>query len=252
MLEAGDRWCVIDGDSAAAMSAMADASVDHVITDPPYDDLVHAKAITVSYRLGIEAGAMQSIQGVAFDAVRPLVLAPELLRVSRRWVLAFCTLEDMGSFRDGAGDSWIRSGVWDKIAPGPQITGDRPRQAVEGIAIMHRRGSGRPRWNGGGKAGIWRHIPPHGDKRPDHPTPKPLGLMLELIEQFTDPDDVILDPFCGSGTTLVAALLLGRRAIGIELDPKWAQMSRERCEAEDSSTTVKAKEAGQMPLFGAA
>lgn len=53
-----------------------------------------------------------------------------------------------------------------------------------------------------------------------HPTQKPVGLVRLLIEYSTTPGQLILDPFCGSGTTLVAAKQMGRRAIGIELNER--------------------------------
>jgi DNA modification methylase len=62
----------------------------------------------------------------------------------------------------------------------------------------------------------------------EHPTQKPIALLKDLISLFTDPGDTILDPFAGSGTTLVAARDLGRKAIGIELDPRWCAVAKKR------------------------
>ena len=61
-----------------------------------------------------------------------------------------------------------------------------------------------------------------------HPTQKPLEAILPLIETFSKPGDIVLDPFAGSGTTLVAARQLGRRAVGIELDPEYYRTARNR------------------------
>lgn len=61
------------------------------------------------------------------------------------------------------------------------------------------------------------------DGQYQHPTEKPVELMERIIEMLTPPDGTVLDPFAGSGTTLVAARNLGRRAIGIE-------QSREYCD----------------------
>lgn len=61
-----------------------------------------------------------------------------------------------------------------------------------------------------------------------HPNEKPLDLMRRLIEATTKPNDLILDPFAGSGTTLVAALQSGRRYIGVELSPQHYETAQRR------------------------
>jgi len=65
-----------------------------------------------------------------------------------------------------------------------------------------------------------------------HPTQKPVGLMRELIKQFSSEADVILDPFMGSGTTLRAAKDLRRKAIGIEIEEKYCEIAAKRLEQE--------------------
>lgn len=64
-----------------------------------------------------------------------------------------------------------------------------------------------------------------------HPTQKPLNCLRTLIAAFTRPGDTVLDPFAGSGSTCVAARELGRRYIGIEIDPNYYAAARERLTA---------------------
>jgi site-specific DNA-methyltransferase (adenine-specific) len=64
-----------------------------------------------------------------------------------------------------------------------------------------------------------------------HPTQKPVSVLAPLLLSFSSPGEIILDPFCGSGSTLIAARCTGRRFIGIELDAAYAQLSRDRVAA---------------------
>jgi len=61
-----------------------------------------------------------------------------------------------------------------------------------------------------------------------HPCRRPLDTVSYLVSIATEPDDVILDPFAGSGTTLVAAQALGRRAIGVEIEERYCRIAVER------------------------
>jgi len=63
-----------------------------------------------------------------------------------------------------------------------------------------------------------------------HPCPKPIGWMLWAVERCSFKGELIVDPFAGSGTTLVAARRLGRRYIGIEIEPKYVEIAKRRLE----------------------
>ncbi len=64
-----------------------------------------------------------------------------------------------------------------------------------------------------------------------HPTQKPLELMRRLIALCTNEGDLVLDPFCGSGTTGVACALLGRNFVGIDLDQSFLELAAKRIES---------------------
>jgi site-specific DNA-methyltransferase (adenine-specific) len=64
-----------------------------------------------------------------------------------------------------------------------------------------------------------------------HPTQKPLCVLTPLIQSFSRPGDLVLDPFCGSGSTLLAAKLQGRESIGIELDPQYFEIAANRLQS---------------------
>jgi site-specific DNA-methyltransferase (adenine-specific) len=69
-----------------------------------------------------------------------------------------------------------------------------------------------------------------GAEKNGHPCPKPIGQMLKLVERATLPGETVLDPFMGSGTTGVACAKLGRKFIGIEIEPKYFDIACRRIE----------------------
>lgn len=85
-----------------------------------------------------------------------------------------------------------------------------------------------------------------------HPTQKPVGVLKRLIEIFTDPGDVVIDPCAGSGSTLRAAYELGRSAYGFEVDRKFYNMAHEKMIAPVISAELSHAENVQVgDLFGA-
>ena len=261
----GVGWRLIRGDCLDVMPTLD--AVDHVIADPPYEAEAHTKARrslkdATQRKEARNAGEVRRIDQpleISFAQMNEddrSAAAQAFARLSRRWVLAFCQIEAVAAWRSAltaAGLEWVRGGVWVKPNGTPQFTGDRPAQGFECIAIAHP--NGRKRWNGGGKRAVWTFPLDHhagGGGQNEHPTQKPLALMLALVADFTDPGETILDPFAGSGTTGVAALRLGRRFVGIERDPKYFDIAVERLRAEESGSTYAARKVGQGALFDAA
>lgn len=220
-------------------------AVDHVITDPPYEAEAHTKArrIRVGTAPGKRVRSWDDAPGrfrtaeLEFGAITECernAAAIEIARLTRRWALVFCQAEAAHKWETeltDAGLSKRRWCVWVKPDGQPQFTGDRPGMGYETIVTTH--AAGRSKWNGGGKVGVFTFIKNvTGSQRSAfHPTEKPIALMRELTELFTDAGETILDPFAGSGTTLVAAKMLGRKAIGIELEERWCEAAAKRLEA---------------------
>lgn len=112
--------------------------------------------------------------------------------------------------------------VWDKVVSTGMGALDIPwRPSWESIYVL---GSG---WSARRRHGVIRcSLPTLAADRKWHPTVKPAPLMRELIDAC--PPGVIADPFAGSGTTLVAAKALGRRAIGVEIDERYCETAARR------------------------
>jgi modification methylase len=85
---------------------------------------------------------------------------------------------------------------------------------------------------------------------PEHHATFPMALPEYFIGNFSKPTDLILDPFCGSGTTCVAAKMLGRNYIGIDISEEYCEIARQRINAVETGVPVKEQRKGQMALFG--
>ena len=74
-----------------------------------------------------------------------------------------------------------------------------------------------------------------------HPAPYPLELANRLVRMFSFTGDTVLDPFCGSGTTMVASLRAGRNSIGVEIDPDYCRMAARQLKAENADLFMATK-----------
>lgn len=258
VINGGARWCLVHGDNREVLPGLPDGSVAHVITDPPYEAAAHTQGRRQKahdpHGARDAAGWTHKIVSAplpfpAISEVDRQAVSSELARLAARWLVVFCQTEATHKWSEAllvGGGVTKRIGVWVKPDGQPQFSGDRPGCGFESIVFAHAKG--RSRWNGGGRVAVFTHNKQEsGDSRfgVEHPTRKPLSLMLELVELFTDPDDIVLDPFAGSGTTGVACLRLGRRFIGCELDPRYAAIATERLQAEDRGLSLREARAGQ-------
>ncbi len=232
MIYSGPGWEIREG----RWQDSPPESVDVVLSDPPYDAATH-KGHALQCRNRPE---------VQFDPVSPADFVPGLLALVTRWAVCFCSMEQIGRYADAAGASWVRGGMWFKPDGAPQFSRDRPAVPGECIAIMHAPKS--KRWNGGGRRGMWTFNRARGDDR-NHETPKPVDLMLSLVADFTDPGELVWDPYAGSGTTGVACLRLGRRFLGHEMQPHYAEVAAERLKAETLGLTLQDHRRGQTSLL---
>lgn len=135
-------------------------------------------------------------------------------------LLSFCSDRLITAYRTAPGLNPRGTIVWEKTNPPPMA---RPGyvQATEWIIWLAKPGAAAT-WNGSGfQINVLRYPICAGEERGDHPTQKPESLIADLMQRHTNPGDLVLDPYCGSGTTLRVARDLGRRCIGIERDPQW-------------------------------
>jgi site-specific DNA-methyltransferase (adenine-specific) len=211
--------------------------VDSIITDPPYGPQTHAGAQT------IKAGrAVPLVDFASFTEEQFIRFCTHAVTLAKRWVIMSCEWRYMVSL-EMAGLPLVRFGIWPKPNGAPQFTGDRPGTGWEAIAILHR--EGKKHWNGGGHHAVWVCNPERGD----HPTQKPLPLLLDWVKKFTDEGDTVLDPFMGSGTTGVACLKLGRRFIGIERREDYFNTAHARIQAAHAQRDLFAPTYIQEPLI---
>lgn len=192
--------------------------VDVVVTDPPYGIMTHAGARS--------ANSLRKTT-IDFDAITSgdlVGLCSMFVAIANRWVIMTCEWRHAASL-EAAGLPLVRLGVWIKPNGAPQFTGDRPGMGWEAVAILHR--EGKKYWNGGGHHAVWTCPIEQGE----HPTQKPVRLVADWVRAFADIGEIILDPFMGSGTTGVAAVKIGRKFIGIEIEPKYFDIACRRIQA---------------------
>ena len=223
-------------DYADLLSGLDNGSVDLVLTDPPY---------TISKDTGFKNIGANSVKRFAVDMDfgewdKSLIDLSNLARLTyaalRRGGTAIIwydlwKLSYLSEAMLEAGFKQLRLIVWEKSNPVPlnqsinYLTNSR-EVAVLGVKV------GTPTFNAKYHSGVFRQpIPRDGGKRL-HPTQKPLRLFNELVQTHSSPNDLVVDPFLGSGTSAVAAVGNGRNFIGSDINSEYVKVSIERLHKE--------------------
>lgn len=224
-----DCLCPVNG-----LASLPDRGVDHVITDPPYAPRAMKNARSSETMKQRRDGKVYDFGYAALtDEVRRAA-AVQFARIARRWVVVWCDVESDHLWREdlvGAGLRYVRTGFWIRENGAPQFSGDRPAQGAEACVICHSNET-KMAWNGGGRPAVWTGpIVNAADSSRVHSSPKPEWLMRAQVSDFTDPGELIADPFSGSATTLAAGRQLGRSVIGWEREPKYFEVAVKRLRA---------------------
>jgi len=244
---------------ARDMSALPDASVALVVTSPPYfagkqyETELEREGIPASYldyldmltevftecRRVLEPGGRIAVnvanlgrrpyRSLAADVIRilgddlGLLLRGELVWRKGEGATGSCA---WGSFKSAANP--VLRDLTERIVVASKGRFDRALDARRRAdAGLPHRSTMRAEDFMGLTLDLWS-IPTESATRVGHPAPFPVELPEQLIRLYTYEDDLVLDPFMGSGSSLVAAARLGRRYVGYDLDPEYVALARER------------------------
>ncbi len=226
------------GDCREILPTLVRGGVTLLWTDPPYGHNNHDDDLNsqLNKHRDIEG---RPIVNDAPDSMREVVdamltLAVPVLRDDCCCCCCCCcgggprpTFAWVAQRLDTDGLSFFHSVIWDKKNPG---LGWRFRRQHEMVMVAHKKG-GKLSWpvKSRAVANIQAYYPPR-DRA--HPNEKPVELPSLFIDCTTTAGDLVLDPFLGSGTTLVAAKQLGRRAIGVEIEEKYCEVAAKRLSQE--------------------
>jgi len=245
---------IFQGDCLEILAAIPEASVDLIFADPPY--FLSNGGITC------HAGRMVSVNKGAWDRSR----GPDANHAFNRAWLAACqrvlqpngslwvsgtshVIHSVGFAMQQLGMKLLNDVSWVKPNPPPNLSCRYFTHATETLIWAARDAKSRHTFHykemkalAGGKQmkSVWTIPPPESwEKRfGKHPTQKPVALLERILLASSNPGDLVLDPFLGSGTSALAALRLGRAAVGLEADDASISLTLSRISAELAGVSI--------------
>jgi DNA modification methylase len=248
--QSGDVWLlgdhrVICGDATdpeTLATLMDGATASCMWTDPPYG---------VAYVGGTEkkltikndnAEGLDTLLAGAFAAIDTVLAEGAAIYIAHPTGPLAMTF--MSNFV-ARGWRFHQSLVWvkDSLVPGHSDYQMRHEGVLFGYkAASGRRGRGARGWYGDNSATSVFEVP-RPKASPDHPTSKPVALVEAMVKNSSRTGEIVLDPFLGSASTLVAAQRLGRRCFGADIDPRYVEVAVRRWERVTGRTAQRVREA---------
>jgi len=226
------------GDSYKLIKEIPTASIDLILTDPPYNLSNYSTGnIKLSWRKDINNDVAD------WDKVefKPSDWVGEFKRILKPTgnIFAFCSYNLIGKWHEAFDPEFdtFQFVVWHKTNPVPKVLRAGFLNSCELIVCMWNKGH---TWNFSNQREMHNFIEtpicmgPERVKNPFHPTQKPVRVLEHIIKIASKEGDTVFDPFMGVGSTGVAALNLGRKFIGIEIDEKYFKAAERRLKSASS------------------
>lgn len=232
---------IILGDAYELIKKIPDHSVDLIVTDPPYDyDNLDGGGI------GGHREFFKEIQESGIDKGFDFSIIEEFIRVTKGinfyvWASKKQLLPLLNYMTEKHGAKFDLL-IWKKMNP-PPLCSNQYLHDCE-YCLYFRNGVKMDIRFETASTVYLSPINQSDKKIYGHPTIKPQPMIENLIRNSCPPGGVVLDPFCGSGTTCAAAKATGRKYIGFEISEKWAKVARDRLEG----VTKKEADSGFVQL----
>lgn len=236
MKEPNWRKCILNADSRDVIKRIPDNSIDFILTDPPYNLGKHS---TGNIPLPDRTAMNNDVADWDKIDFNPEEWVDDFIRILKPTgnLFIFTSYNQLGRWYNCLDHKFDTTNfmIWHKTNPTPKIFKAGFLNSCEMIFTCWNK---RHTWNFISQAEMHNFIEspicmrPERLSNPKHPTQKPVSILKKMIEIASNENDIVFDPFMGVGSTGVAALKLGRRFIGVEVNPEYCKAACQRVNSE--------------------
>lgn len=237
------RKCVLCADSREVIKRIPDNAIDYILTDPPYNLGQHSTG-----NIPLPGRSAMNNDVAEWDMIdfNPEEWADEFIRILKPTgnLFIFTSYNQLGRWYNCLDHKFDISNfmIWHKKNPAPKIFKAGFLNSCEMIFTCWNK---KHTWNFISQAEMHNFIEspicmrPERLSNPKHPAQKPISILKKMIEIASNKDDIVFDPFMGVGSTGVAAMELGRKFIGVELNKEYYAAGKRRIDEAFASYTDK-------------